>query len=560
MVRPPGGRTATTRLKHHARNGAAGPSRSAAGRGPRCGVGPQEERDAADASLGVAANRAAVAFRPLDAAAHHNLGRVLLRAGRLADAAASFGVAAALDHGSAAARADLGLAFARLGRTAEAVVAFREALWRAPGDADAHANLGTALAALGQRNAAVAAFTEAIRLRPDHADAYSNLGVTLAAMDRTDEAAAACAAAIRFRPDHANAHANLGLALIALGRFEEAIAAFARAIAIEPRHPNANLNLALVLLLLGRFERGWEAYEHRGLASRNGGAQRASALPQWRGEPLDGRTVLLHAEQGLGDTIQFARYAPLVARRGAGRVLLLVQAPLRRLLAGLPGVDGLLMPGEALPPFDLHCPLLSLPGVFRTALDTVPAEIPYLRPEPGAAARWRERLTPLHGLRVGLVWSGNPGHTDDRNRSVPFEALSPLWRVPGVSWVGLQVGQRAGDPRRAGDSAVHDLSPALGDFAETAAAIAALDLVVTVDTAVAHLAGALGQPVWLLLPRVPDWRWLLGREDSPWYPTARLFRQERPGDWAGVIGRVTAELEAFAACIATHERGARQRA
>jgi hypothetical protein len=244
-----------------------------------------------------------------------------------------------------------------------------------------------------------------------------------------------------------------------------------------------------------------------------------------------------------------------VARRGAGRVLLLVQAPLRRLLAGLPGVDRLLTPGETLPPFDLHCPLLSLPGAFRTALSTVPAEVPYLRPEPEAAARWRERLAPLPGLRAGLVWAGNPGHSNDRNRSIPFDALSPLWRVPGVSWASLQVGARAGDPRQAGTGAVHDLSPALGDFAETAAAIAALDLIVAADTAVAHLAGALGRPVWLMLPHVPDWRWLLRREDSPWYPTARLFRQERPGDWAGVVGRIAAEIEAFAASAGTHERG-----
>jgi len=441
----------------------------------------------------------------------------------MAEAAKAFRKAVALGLGTAAGEADLGLALGQLGRLPEAAMLLQEAARRAPGDADTLSNLGIMLAELGRPEEGVAAFTKALGLRPDHA----------------------------------NAHANLGLALTGLARFEEAIAAFERAIALEPGHPNAHLNLAVTLLLLGRFERGWEAYEHRWPALRQRGVgRRTFAQPQWRGEPLDGRTILLHAEQGLGDAIQFARYAPELAWRGAGRVLLLVPPALRRLLEGLPGVEVLPTFGKALPPFDLECPLLSLPHAFRTKLETtIPARVPYLRAEPEAVARWCERLGGLRDLRVGLAWAENPGHSNDRNRSIAFGRLAPLWRVPGVNWISLQVGPRRADLADAPAGLVRNLAPDLHDLAETAAAMSQLDLVLTVDTMIAHLAGALGRPAWVMLPFVPDWRWMLEREDSPWYPSLRLFRQERAGDWGGVVERVASELWSAAAPTAAQPSG-----
>jgi hypothetical protein len=302
----------------------------------------------------------------------------------------------------------------------------------------------------------------------------------------------------------------------------------------------------MTLLLLGRLAEGFAEYEHR-LAPR---PAHIPGPPVWRGEPLEGWTILLHAEQGIGDTIQFVRYLPEVARRGAGRVLLAAPPTFARLLAGLPGLDALVRPEDrAEVRAHVHCPLLSLPHVLgTTTVETIPAPTPYLRAEPAALTRWRERLADLRGLRVGLVWAGNPRHQNDRNRSIAPERLAPLLRVRGVSWVSLQLGAPVERLReQAPEGAVLvDIAPELTDLAETAAAIVQLDLVVAVDTAVAHLAGALGRPVWVLLPAVPDWRWLLGREDSPWYSTMRLFRQQRAGDWDGVVARIAAALEALA--------------
>jgi Flp pilus assembly protein TadD len=441
-------------------------------------------------------------------------------------------------------RNDLGALLAEQGRHAEAEETFRGALARDPRSADALANLSASLGALNRVEEALAAGQQAVRLRPDHANAWANFGVLLARLGRLADAAAACRTAIRLRPDHANAHVNLGLALSGQGRLEEAITALRRAIQIAPDHPDARKNLAMTLLLLGHLAEGFAMYEHRRPPCPAG---LSPGPPRWRGESLAGGTILLHAEQGLGDTIQFVRYVPEVAQRSAGRVLLVAPPPLTRLLAGLPGLNGLLRPGEPAPPAAAQCALLSLPHTLGTTLESVPAPVPYLRAEPEALARWRERLARLPGLRVGLAWAGNPNHGNDHNRSIAPPQLAPLWAVREVSWVSLQVGARQGALRgHAPDGAVLDLAPALTDFAETAAAMAQLDLVVTVDTAVAHLAGALGRPVWTMLPALPDWRWLLGREDTPWYPSMRLFRQAQAGDWQRVVARVAASVAALA--------------
>jgi hypothetical protein len=383
-----------------------------------------------------------------------------------------------------------------------------------------------------------------VQLRPGHLNAHSNLGAVLARLNRGEEAEVACRAAIRLQPGHAGAHANLGLALRSLGRFEAAIASLREAIRLQPGHVKAHVDLGMTLLLLGRFAEGFAEYEHR-LTPRPAGVL---GPPSWRGEPLEGRTILLHAEQGIGDTIQFIRYLPEVRRCGAGRVLLAAPPPFTRLLAGLPHLDALVRAEDwAEIRAHVHCPLLSLPHALGTTIETIPAPVPYLRAEPAALARWRERLEDARNLRVGLVWAGNPRHQDDRNRSIAPERLAPLLRVKDVCWASLQLGAPVQAlHEQVPGGAVLDLASELTDLAETAAAMMQLDLVIAVDTAVAHLAGALGRPVWVLLPAVPDWRWLLGREDSPWYPTMRLFRQRRPGDWDGVVVQVAAALEALA--------------
>lgn len=492
----------------------------------------------------VAVLRATIALAPGLAPAQHALGVALGGLGRAEEAEAALRAAVALDAGNAAAANDLGSLLGQRGRPAEAVTVLRAAVARDPRSADGFANLCAALAALDRVEEAVKAGHAAVRLRPDHANAQANLGAALGRLDRHEEAAAACRAAIRLQPGHAGAHANLGLALRGLGHFKAAMASLREAIRLQPGHVNARVGLAMTLLTLGRFTEGFAEYEHR-LTPR---PTNIPGPPAWRGEPLEGRTILLHAEQGIGDTIQFVRYVPEVARRGAGRVLLAAPPLFARLLTGLPHLDALVCAGDRKETrAHVHCPLLSLPHALGTTLETIPAPVPYLRAEPLAMTRWCKRLACLRVLRVGLVWAGNPCHQNDRNRSIPLECLAPLLRVQGVSWVSLQLSANtAALPGQSPQKTVLDLGPELTDLAETAAAIMRIDLVVTVDTAVAHLAGALGRPVWVLLPALPDWRWLLGREDSPWYPTMRLFRQVRVGDWDGVVTRVAAALEVLA--------------
>jgi hypothetical protein len=299
----------------------------------------------------------------------------------------------------------------------------------------------------------------------------------------------------------------------------------------------------MLLLLRGELREGFEKYESRWRLETL--PPRGFPAPLWNGEDLSGRTILLHAEQGYGDTIQCLRYVPQVAARG-GWVVLEVPKELLGLARRLPEVGQLLARGDALPRFDLQCPLFSLPRAFATTIETIPAQVPYLSAEPEAIARWRIRLGERPGLKVGLAWAGSPQHRNDARRSIAIETLLPLLRLEGVRWFSLQVGERAADLARLPGGLVTDLSPDLIDFAETAAVIGNLDLVIAVDTASAHLAGALGRPAWVLLRARPDWRWLLEREDSPWYPSLRLFRQHRPGDWEEVVRRVAAALERMA--------------
>ncbi len=372
----------------------------------------------------------------------------------------------------------------------------------------------------------------------------NNRGNTLKELKRYDDALASYDRALALEPGFAGAHHNRGVTLQELKRYDDALASYERASALRPDFVEAHWNESLVRLQLGDFHGGWRKYE-QGWKTGLRGEPRGFAQPRWTGaEPLAGRTLLLHVEQGFGDTIQFVRYAPLAAAAGA-RVILEAYPLLTTLLSEVEGVNAVVSRGEPLPAFDLHCPLLSLPLAFGTELDTIPARVPYLTAPPARLARWGARLPRAGGLRVGLAWSGR--ETPDPNRSVALAQLAPLFDLPGIHFVSLQKDVRDSDEAalRGRPELLH-LGPDLADFADTAAVIEQLDLVISIDTAVAHLAGALGKPVWILLPFSSDWRWLLDRDDSPWYPTARLFRQDETRAWDTVIARVRAALKGFA--------------
>jgi tetratricopeptide (TPR) repeat protein len=494
--------------------------------------------------------REALRLRPDLAEAHCNLGAALREIGRPAEAAESCRAALRLSPHFAEAHCNLAGALCDLGSHAEAEAPCREALRLRADFPEAHLNLGAALAGLGRLAEAELSYRAALRLRPDFADAHANLGNVLIALGRPAEAAASYRAALRLRPDVAHHHHGLGFALYALGRPAEAEASYREAVRLQPGFPEHHFGLSNVLLATGRFAEGWEEHEWRWKTKQQLPGMRNFSAPLWRGEPIADRVILLHAEQGFGDTLQFCRYAPLVA--AGAKVVLEVQPALVRLLSGLPGTIAVVAQGDPLPSFDLHCPLLSLPRLFRTTFATIPAEIPYLVADQALAADWRRRLTGLSGLRVGLAWAGGQSAQQsdysamDRRRSIALEALGPLSQVAGVSFVSLQKGEPAAQAAHPPPGMVlHDFTEELTDFADTAALIAALDLVIGVDTAVVHLAGTLGRPVWLLNRFDTDWRWLLGRDDSPWYPTLRQFRQPSFGDWASAIGDAAAALRRF---------------
>jgi hypothetical protein len=384
-----------------------------------------------------------------------------------------------------------------------------------------------------------------VRLRPGGGEGHNNLGLAYAALGRWPEAEAAYREALRLNPRYPDALANLACAYHLQERTEEAEAAFQLALYLNPDYPSARWNRSLLWLQSGRFEEGWREYEWRWRRPRApvyGGAARQFRQPRWDGSPPAGKTLLLTMEQGLGDMIQFIRYAALLHDRGA-RVLVECPHFLARLFATCPGVAEVVAEGQRLPHFDAYAPLMSLPALLGTTLETVPAAVPYLFPDPQAVADWSAVLARYPGFRVGITWQGNPHHAWDRHRSIPLAAFEPLARVPGVRLISLQRGPGTEQlDRLRGRFPVTVLPPRSDDFTETAALLASLDLVITVDTATAHLAGALGRPVWVAVAAIADWRWLFRREDSPWYPTMRLFRQRQLGRWAPVLRRVARTL------------------
>jgi tetratricopeptide (TPR) repeat protein len=497
--------------------------------------------------------RQILAINPNHVDSLHLLGLIARQVGQIDVAINLIGRAIALNGAVPDFHNNIGGAYHIFGKLDKAISHYRRALALNPDFVEAHFNLGKVLDVQGNLNEAIGQYRRVIAIRPDHAEAHNNLAGTLYECGKYDEAIVHYQRALSLEPDNSQVFHNLGLVLRAQGHLDEAVAHHRRAVALRPDFAEAHTNIGQALLLSGRFEEGWKEYEWRWKTKEMSADTRDFSAPVWSGEAICDRVILLHAEQGFGDTLQFCRYVPMIS--SGARIVLEVHAPLVRLLSRLPGVLEIVARGDRLPPFDLRCPLLSLPRAFGTTLETIPAAVPYLSAEPTLAAGWRERLDCLHGLRVGLVWASNPDSLQDaarqrdrRDKSTSLDQLSLLAEVKELSFVSLQKGAAAAQTRNPPTGLViHDWADELADFADTAALVDGLDLVISVDTAVAHLAGALGKPVWLMNRFDTNWRWLLNRDDSPWYPLLRQFRQPRPGDWNSVMAAVRDALQRLAA-------------
>lgn len=493
----------------------------------------------------------ALTLNPDYADAWGDLGVTLLAAGRPQDALACFDRVLTLSPADAKALNNRGHALGALNRFDEALASYDRAIALRPDYAETYANRVLPLQALRRQDEALESSDRAIALKPDYADAHHNRASALYGLRRLHEAVASCDRALALKPDFAEAWDSRAVALSELGRLEEALESLERALALKPDYAEAHHDMAMCRLALGDYARGWAEYEWRWKSRQLSRQARALAAPLWLGrEDIRGLTILLHAEQGLGDTLQFCRYVPRVAALGA-RVVLDVQPGLKRLLSRLDGVDMIIGRGEALPPHDVQTPLMSLPLALGAGPDGEGG--PYLFPDPDEAAAWRSRLPKNGHFRVGLCWAGGArpdqpvADAVDRRRSLPLRAFAPLADLRGIDIYSLQMGPPASQlvnalARGWDGPPILDLTDRLKDFADTAALVANLDLVITCDTSTAHLAGGLGKPVWILNRFDACWRWLDGREDSPWYPSARLFRQTSPGDWDGVIGAVKSAL------------------
>jgi tetratricopeptide (TPR) repeat protein len=474
-----------------------------------------------------------------------NRGNALRQLKRFDEALASYDQALALKPDYFDALNNRGVTLHELKRFPEALASYDRALVLRPDHAGALCNRGVTLYELRRFDEALASYDRALAMQPDYFGALNNRGVTLHELKRFPEALASYDQALVLRPDHAGALNNRGMTLHELKRFDEALVCYDYALALNPGYVDAHFNKALLQLLKGDYDAGWREYEWRWRRWKEENLThyiRDFTQPLWLGQTaIEGKTILLHAEQGIGDTIQFCRYAPLVAGRGA-RVLLEVPVQLKDLVASLAGVAEIIARQDKLPDFDLHCPLLSLPLALGTRVESIPAQVPYFTVPSKSLRRWTRAVGPKRNPRIGLVWSGSSGHKGDAIRSISLRSLLPLTDLD-AEFVSLQKDVRGDDATALKErSDIVHFGDELKTFADTAAVIANLDLVISVDTSVAHLAGALAKPVWVLLPFLPDFRWLLDREDSPWYPTARLFRQHAPDNWSGVISRVVIEL------------------
>ena len=512
---------------------------------------------------------------PCLAEAHNNIGIAFYEKGRFEEAIFHFRKAIELREDYAEAYFNMGNAFRKKKHPDQAMASYRRAVKINPSLYEAYNNLGLVLQAQGNLIEAQSNYRRVLQIKPDFAMAYYNIGMLFYKEKKLDEAITSVRRALRLNPDIDNAHLNLGIALYEKGlldealasyqqavqqkpdsvdaltnlgivlhekqRLDEAMSAYRKILQLKPDDAEAHWNLSISLLLAGNYEAGWREYEWRQYVKEF--EKREFPQPRWKGEDIRGRTILLFAEQGIGDAIQFIRYAPLVARKGA-KVAVECQVELAALLTGVHGEQVVIKRGDPLPEFDMYCPLMSLPFLFNTSLETIPAAIPYIRTDFLLRERWGKRmLRDPDSFRVGLAWSGNPKYKHDYRRSCTPDAFACLANIGDITYFSLQKGQAAEQAKNLPSGLkLVDFMSEVDDFADTVAIIENLDLVISVDTAVAHLAGALGKTVWTLLPYAPDWRWMLGREDSPWYPTMRLFRQESPGAWGPVIEKVAVEL------------------
>jgi tetratricopeptide (TPR) repeat protein len=493
----------------------------------------------------------ALQLQPAYAVAHNSLGTVLHGLGRLEEAAASYREALRLNPQLSEAHYNLGKVLKDQDKLDEAAISYRQALHFKPDNAQAHNNLGNILQSQEKLAEAAACYQEALRLRPDYVVAHFNLGNVLTAQDKLEEASACQQRAIRLKPDFVQAHNNLGNALRAQGQWDEAQASYREALRFKPDYEDAHYNFGMLWLHLGNYEEGWVEYEWRHKVKNF--IARSFPQPRWDGSSLVGKTILLQAEQGLGDSFQFVRYAPLVKQRG-GRVLLECQPPLVQIMKSCPGIDHILTPNDPVPSFDVQSPLLSLPAIMKTTLATVPAPIPYLSAQPALTEHWQRELSPFSGFKIGIVWQGDPkkslpveDRAERRRRFIPLACFERLAHLPGIRLFSLQKGhgteQLAQWQARLGIIDLGEKLDKTAPFLDTAAVMMNLDLILSSDTSSVHLAGALGRPVWVALPFSGCWRWLHDREDSPWYPSMRLFRQKTPGDWQGVFLRIAEEIQ-----------------
>ena len=486
--------------------------------------------------------RRALKRNPDDAGTQFNYGNVLLGLQRFDDAFAAFGKVLHLSPRFAEAHLNRGNILMLRKHFGEAVACFDAAIRINPNYAQAFCNRANALEKMERFDEALASCDRALSLDPSNAELRASRANLLDCLRRYDEALRDISAALSLRPDNAAFHYNHGNILVQVRRYHDAIAAFDKALALEPGFADAHFNEGLCQLLLGNMERGWKKYEYRLQMPEYLDLKRNFVGPMWLGDSsINGKTIFIHPEQGFGDTLMACRYVPLLAALGA-RVVLEVKPELVRLMEGLDGVFTLNARGEAVPQYDVHCPIMSLPCAFKTQLETIPGTVPYLRIPEENIDHWRLKLGDGR-FKVGVAWAGNPTFKNDRDRSITLKNILPVCSVPGATFFSVQKDLRAGDAEvLSANPHITHLGTDLNNFLDTAAVMQSLDLIISSDTSIVNLAGALGRPVWILLSSSPDWRWLLDRADSPWYPTARLFRQNKSGDWDSVVAEVRAKL------------------
>jgi Flp pilus assembly protein TadD len=484
----------------------------------------------------------AIRIDPEFALAHRNLGFARELLGDMAGALVSYRRAVELNPTAVDVLKRLGEALFKTGSIVQAAECFERACSLAPENSSAFNDLGVALSKLNRHAEAALTFRRATELAPRSAIPFAGLGAALTCLNRHEEGEKCLLRAIEVDPSEPSPHSNLGILYKQLGRLDDALRHYNRAIELKPDYPEAQKARALCLLLKGDFPAGWPGYEWR---AQMGDLRFVHPAPRWTGDPLAGRTLLIETEQGLGDTIQFVRYAAEIKSRHQGKIVVACEPPLVPLLQQAAGIDVLIAQNQPRPPFDVWTPLLSVPGIFQHSLSTVPARIPYLSAEPERVARWKARLAPIAGMRIGIAWQGNKQNAQNQNRSFPVAVFAPIAAINGVSLISLQKG--SGSEELAAcpfpvQTLGEDFDAAGGAFLDTAAVMLNLDLVISADTSIAHVAGALGVPVWVPLAYVPDWRWTMHSERTPWYPTMRLFRQTSAGDWPAVFDRVAAEV------------------